>query len=391
MISMRKKQVILSIILLLVGTGIYFFQENKSRSANQSADTNETISTLPKTAEDLVKQSANEIVDPGLQQKNKSSNSQETTVSSICLDQNSTSFDCYELYFKDVVKAKGVSAAFVDLKQRYPQSPYIQSQCHPITHVIGNQAALIYSDVGIAYTKGDSYCWSGYYHGVMEGVIGVIPRESLPTKINGICTNIPGKSSYSFDYYNCVHGLGHGVMAITQNELFDSLKLCDNLVGTWEQSSCHGGAFMENVIVDNKNHFTEYLKPEEPLYPCTAVDDKYKGTCYLMQTSYMLKVTNSDFSKVFELCSQVGTFAATCYQSLGRDASGRSISNVTATKNTCDLGKDYDQKVNCIIGAVKDFVSYHHSDVQAKELCSAIAAELQPTCFSTVESYYKSF
>jgi len=149
--------------------------------------------------------------------------------------------------------------------------------------------------------------------------------------------------------------------------------------------------FMENVIVDNKNHFTKYLKPDEPLYPCSAADDKYKGTCYLMQTSYMLKVTNGDFSKVFALCSTVGGFAATCYQSLGRDASGRSISSIEPTKATCGLGKDYDQKSNCIIGAVKDFVSYHHSDVQAKQLCNALETELQSICTSTLNEYYKSF
>lgn len=388
----ENKKALLTIagLVLLAGGAFALFQD-KPIDAPQTP------------VEDLIKQSAREVTSPTPtnpgEQPNDNPNTTNsdpnnpntsTSVNDDCLDQYAQTFGCYEDYYKAVVSKQGVTAAFADLKTRYASNTYVQSQCHPITHVIGSAAADLYKDVGVAYTKGDSYCWSGYYHGVMEGVIGKISKTELAGKIDQTCANVPGKSSYSFDYYNCVHGLGHGVMAISQNELFYSLELCDNLTGPWEQSSCHGGAFMENIIVDNKNHFTKYLKPDEPLYPCSAVADKYKGTCYLMQTSYMLKVTNGDFSKVFDLCSQVGAFASTCYQSLGRDASGRSISNVQATKTTCDLGKDYDQRSNCIVGAVKDFISYHHSDVQAKELCAALTQDLQSICFSTAEQYYRS-
>jgi hypothetical protein len=180
-------------------------------------------------------------------------------------------------------------------------------------------------------------------------------------------------------------------MVITQNELFDSLNICDNLQDSWERTSCWSGAFMENIIVDNKNHFTKYLNPQDPLYPCNAVDDQYKGTCYLMQTSYMLKVTNEDFLQVFSLCGTAEqAFQSVCYQSLGRDASGHSVSNKEQTKATCNLGQNFFAKSNCIIGAVKDFISYHHSDTEARGLCSSLEdAELQSVCFSTAESYVK--
>ena len=146
---------------------------------------------------------------------------------------------------------------------------------------------------------------------------------------------------------------------------------------------------MENVIVDNKNHFTEYLKPSEPLYPCNAVEEKYKGSCYLMQTSYMLKVLDEDFSKVFELCGKADAkYVATCYQSLGRDASGHSSSNAEITKNTCGLGKNFDARSNCVIGAVKDFISYFHSDIQVRKLCDSLSDDLKNVCLTTTKGYY---
>lgn len=309
-------------------------------------------------------------------------------VSTECL-KNSVDFSCYENYYENLVAKKGLKVAFTDLKDRYKESAYVRSQCHPLTHVLGHAAVKLYPKVSSAYIYGDPFCWSGYYHGVMEGIVEKIGKASIIDNLSTICDGIPGKSTYSFDYYNCVHGLGHGLMALSSNELFDSLKTCDNLVGSWEQQSCYGGVFMENVIVDNKNHFTKYLKPTEPLYPCSAVDTKYKSPCYLMQTSYMLKITNGDFKRVFEFCSTAEEgFRTQCYQSLGRDASGRSISNAEITKATCELGSNFEQKSNCIIGAVKDFISYYHSDVEAKKFCNLLSTQLTEICLNVTASYY---
>lgn len=315
-----------------------------------------------------------------------------TSDSSVNSSYSCKDYDCTESYYGNLTTSSGAAAAFADLKQRYLNDSLIQSYCHQITHVIGRAEAKKYDSVSKAFTNGDSFCWSGYYHGVMETFVEKEDPQDIPNKINQICADVQGKSTYSFDYYNCVHGLGHGVMYINGNELFQALQVCDSLNGSWEQQSCGSGVFMENVLTDTKGHFTKYLKPDQPLYPCDASPEKYKMTCYLMQTSYMLKISNYDFSRVFELCGAVGEqYLDACYQSLGRDASGNSISDVNRTKATCLLGKNYRQQSNCIIGAVKDFISYHHSDVQAKQLCSALPQDLQDTCFSTAMQYYKAF
>lgn len=149
---------------------------------------------------------------------------------------------------------------------------------------------------------------------------------------------------------------------------------------------------MENIIADEINHFSKYLKTDDPLYPCNAVDEKYKNTCYLMQTSRMLALVGYDFAKVFDLCSMIGEpHVNTCYQSLGRDASGKTVSDIEKTKSNCLLGKDFRQQSNCVIGAVKDFISYHHSDVEAKKLCASLPRELKETCYSVATNYYRIF
>lgn len=306
--------------------------------------------------------------------------------------EGSTDFECYSNYYTALVKQKGVPEAMKVLKSEYNKNSYVVAQCHPFTHVIGHAAISIYPNVATAFKHGDPYCWSGYYHGAMEEISERTGLSKITSEINTICSEIPGKDTYSFDYYNCVHGLGHGIMAVNENKLFDSLKICDNLMGVWEQSSCYGGVYMENVMIDNNGEPTDYLKRDDPLYPCNAVETKYKTSCYLMQTSYALKVLNQDYSKVFALCRKADEgFQDICWQSLGRDASGGTSSNAVETKAKCDLGLDYREKSNCVIGAVKDFISYFHSDVEAKNFCNILSPDLTQVCLDTAVSYYKSF
>lgn len=383
---MRKNFILLLLLLLffLVLGGYFLIRTSNNESVILKAD----IAPV----ENFIAQSAKEVQDPQAGNSNYKDAKIDThgTLADICRDANN--FACYQAHYENLVKNKSIQAAFADLRIRYKQDMYVVAQCHPLTHVIGNEAVEKFNSVGEAYTQGDSFCWSGYYHGVMEKIVFKIGGENLLSKINDICADIQSKTSYSFDYYNCVHGLGHGIMALNNNELFDSLKQCDSLSGDWEKSACHGGVFMENIIVDNKDHFTKYLKAGDPVYPCNAVDQAYKNVCYLMQTSYMLKVTGGDFAKVFSICEQADAgYSNICYQSLGRDASGRTTSDYFRTKDICGLGKNFDQRSNCIIGAVKDFISYFHSDQQAKFFCNSLSAELQQLCTDTAIAYYASF
>lgn len=322
---------------------------------------------------------------------------EKVTINPDCINSvtstSTSTFACYESFYQKLVKESGPKEAMVDLKTRYNVEPYVKNECHQLAHVIGRAATAKYPTVDEAYIRGDSACWSGYYHGVIESVMLEIGTSNITFEtLDNICRNLAERERYSFNHYNCVHGIGHGAMYINDNELFVALDTCDKLKDPWEQSSCWGGVFMENIIADNKNHFTKYLKTDDPLYPCNAVREDQKSTCYLMQTSYMLKLRGGDFASVFELCGTVGeSYKDICYQSLGRDASGWTISDPIRTKSHCLLGPDDRAQSNCVVGAVKDFISYHHSDVQAKTFCNSLDENLKDICLSTAESYYVSF
>ena len=311
-----------------------------------------------------------------------------------CVGAQVSDFKCWEQRYEAMTTLDSPKAALKDIRQAYEKESFIVTNCHQLSHVIGRAAGKKFGDVSKAYAEGDNFCWSGYYHGVMEAIALITGPEKVLTELNTICEQVKANQTYSFYHYNCVHGLGHGVMAIENNELFTALNDCDKFNDSWERESCFGGAFMENVMSSlNPEHKTQYIKSDDPLYPCTAVEERHKTQCYLMQTSHALTVVNQDYAKVFELCGTVGSaYEATCYQSLGRDASGSTNSNIDQTKARCLQGPTLIAQENCVIGAVKDFLSYHHDDKQGLALCNSLPnAYLSNSCILTAQEYYKTF
>jgi hypothetical protein len=308
-----------------------------------------------------------------------------------CSGALSSDYACYQQRYQDLVRGFGVEGAFADLKDEYEENPFVKAQCHQMTHVIGRAAVDLYGDMTGAYSRGDNFCWSGYYHGAMEAVVAQIGPDKIVEEADTICDGLGEQGS--FYNYNCVHGLGHGFMGIQQNELFESLETCDTLKDKYDSESCYSGVFMENVMAAyNPSSSTKYLKADQPLYPCTDVEAKYKEECYKMQTSYALQAQGGSFGEVFDLCGGVeGNYRATCYQSLGRDASGQTVSDVDQTRSICMLGEDEEARSNCVNGAVMDFISYYSDDTQAKELCESLDTDLRDECLQTAKDFYRIF
>jgi len=313
---------------------------------------------------------------------------------SDCQGGQASQFSCWQSRYNTMVATQSPQAAFVDFKANYETNSYVKSNCHQIGHVIGRAAAQRYKTLSETYKQGDQFCWSGYYHGSIETIAQDIGPDKIMSQLTSVCAEFIKTSQYSFDHYNCVHGMGHGLMALKEDNLFTALKGCDLYDDSWQRESCYGGVFMENVMNEiNPGEQSDYLKKDDPLYPCTVVQDKYKQQCYLMQTSHALTVVNNDYSRVFELCGGLAApFDTTCYQSLGRDVSGQSSSNQAKTVELCMLGQTAVARQHCFTGAVKDYISYFHSDKEGLAMCNTIPdATLSASCIAEAGQYYRSF
>lgn len=312
-----------------------------------------------------------------------------------CQQATAKDYRCYAKYYADLAYNQGNAAAFKDMEQAYNTDGFVKAECHQLSHIVGRTSFEKSGSLEKAYSEGNNFCWSGFYHGAIEQAISSLGADKIKQDTANICGSFAKKELYSFNHFNCVHGLGHGLMAVASYNLHDSLKLCDNTNLAWEQESCYGGVFMENVMVASRGDgTTAYLDPARPLHPCKEVGSKYKQQCYLMQTSYILQHNGYDFAKTFEECANADEgFAATCYQSAGRDASGSTNSDVARTVDNCRKAPEGNVEAlrNCMTGAERDFVSYYHSDKQALELCAAFGGDLEQQCRADVENYYSTF
>lgn len=64
---------------------------------------------------------------------------------------------------------------------------------------------------------------------------------------------------------------------------------------------------MENVVgglSGTMGHYTEYLRDDDPIYPCDIVKTKYQPACYHYQTTHMNRVLDYDMAAVAALCTE---------------------------------------------------------------------------------------
>ena len=285
--------------------------------------------------------------------------------------------DCWRGFYRATIDLHGAAVALADLKARTLSREPAHEYCHELLHEIGARAYEESGSVAVAYQGGDPFCRAGYYHGVLEGAFA-IDGADLMNHLDQLCRGVPGKERYSYQYFSCVHGIGHGLMAFLDGDLFRSLDGCARLQGEWESISCAGGVFMENAARDPGE-----FRDDDPLYPCTAVEDRFVDACYQMQSSHILATNGGDFAAVFDTCRAIPQPRRTiCFESIGRDASGYSRGDDAKAAELCFFGADTNERDHCMIGAAVDFIQTQGAD-GARALCGA--AEGSALCLSRVE------
>jgi len=293
-----------------------------------------------------------------------------------CLDT-----DCRRQAFGNIAYRQGAKAALDLFDEKLSEQP-IEADCHRIAHTIGAASLEYYNgSVAKALAHGRSTCWSGYYHGVVERSFVGARRSELPKRSREICRD-PDIRKTSFLAYQCVHGLGHGLMIHTGYDLPASLRVCDQLETGWDSDSCEAGVFMENVS-SSYGVKSRWLRDNDLIYPCDVVAQKYKLYCYLMVTSRILAANGYDWKKTAETCRKSDRgWVATCFQSLGRDASGNSRQDAPKILDVCGLAGGMARE--CIYGAARDVTSNDASPRRAKGLCELAAVNVRAYCFEGI-------
>jgi hypothetical protein len=313
-----------------------------------------------------------------------------TTIDSC---KTASDFRCYEQAIGNIAFNEGDLKAFEVLNGLLQSNNEgVRADCHTITHNIGSATLARYKgDAAEAIGSGGAMqdatmCGSGFYHGLIEYALReAASPKALVAKVKGMCADHTALPT-TFARYQCLHGLGHGVMIFSGDNLPWALGMCDKLGDSWSEQSCSGGVFMQNFNPPDKlSPFQSiYVKKNDLLYPCDWVRTKYKFYCYLQITQHILAETNYDWKRAAATCSTApAPWNGICFQSYGRDASGASHYHADVADGYCKLtGK---QIAQCIYGVARDFANNDAGGTRAADFCNLQSAgTLRGFCFYAV-------
>ena len=253
---------------------------------------------------------------------------------------------------EDYVAAYGPAAAVADLKATEIETG---RYCHDAAHEAGR---IAYEHFGAAaFVLSGHECQAGALHGSTEALFADRGTSRLASDVAALCS-----ITNRFVRHQCHHGVGHGLMAWTSYEIHEALELCDVLegaeVGSEDRSSCYSGIFMENVVgglSGAMGHITEYLRPDDPHYPCDVVAERYRADCYYYQTSHMWQVFGGDMSKVAAECATLSDEARRlCFSSYGRDVGNQTRGDPAGAVELCGHAPAGADRIECLTGAAQD-------------------------------------
>jgi len=293
---------------------------------------------------------------------------------------------CYLQRFHGVITEFGTERALTVLEQVAAQDQSALTAGHPLAHEIGRLSFAHYGDAKTAFAHCREMFDSGCYHGVLEAVL-TSSADISPAAVGGLCDAAVGAGQSHFVKFQCVHGLGHGLL-MHFHEIPKALSFCDALPTSWDRESCYGGVFMENIVAVNTTNphhpHRHQLDSDDPLAPCNHVERKYQGACYLLQSSAILMLNGYNFSQAFKTCEQAPReFIDICYQSMGRDVSGFTLRDIERSYSICLQGSP--QYIHqCIVGVAKDFVNHSARAEPGLTFCQRVDSRYKGSCYEAV-------
>ena len=324
---------------------------------------------------------------------------------------------CYEDVLLTLVKQDKIRLALGALNLLGQRDDNITRYGHDYSHVIGINAWSPGKNIGEQYSQCSELFQSGCYHGVIQAFFAYQGTDSA--SVVALC-DTPGVSTSEWLRFQCVHGIGHGLVQSYTMNLPRALAGCDMLGRRWDSESCYGGAFMEFIVGGRGQSHHVHLPgakgstdsaaaggdehagmdhgpapdsfppfkvrdPTDLLYPCSVLGEKYQRGCYEMQAGLIVERTGLDFAKIAAVCDTSPLqWRATCYQGMGTYASGVSNREPEESIRLCSNGVAR-YRPWCFVGLVKNFVDVTANPDDGLAFCRRLGpTDIATSCYHAV-------
>jgi hypothetical protein len=303
---------------------------------------------------------------------------------------------CYEEIFLLATERGKVRLAMDALSVLDRKDPDLKRSGHDYTHVVGINAWEPGKDVSAIYEQCTSLYQSGCYHGVVQAYLAAQGTDS--TVVAALCDQIAVAHTVAWLRFQCVHGLGHGLVQTQSLHLPKALRGCDWLGTRWDRESCYGGAFMEFILAGRGQSHHPHMRKwaakgaadhgehaghdagehaehqmtaqsgntaadtfltrdrKDPLFPCSVLHERYLQSCYGMQAGIIIETAGADFGRIAGACDVAPEHVrGSCYQGIGTYVSGFFVLDPAKADHACSLGSPR-WRSWCYVGVVKNFI-----------------------------------
>jgi len=235
-------------------------------------------------------------------------------------------------------------------------------------------------------------CGNALYHGVIENYFSLkVLLEDVEVKdldFTSPCMNI-GSSLESNLHQQCVHGVGHSLATGYEYDVSKAVKRCDEFQERIDQDRCSDGLFMENNNENVKNGGGSF-DDENPYYPCTDVDDKYKFRCYFYQGYYILRLHENSYTQSFKVCekSPDEKFIGRCIGAISQEMSTAFYyNNHEKIVKMCDeVNPKY--QWDCVRNSLGGLTLYNDPDM-GNNFCNLVSPDLTEKCINSWKDLIK--
>lgn len=256
---------------------------------------------------------------------------------------------------------------------------------HLAVHQVGFHAYKLYGTEAILRCK-DYFLYACYHGAIIEAASD--QGLSSIAQMADTCKVTSGR------HFQCAHAVGHALLAMWDYDLPGALTDCDKIFSKETDfpdalSSCHNGAFMENLFGvhdwgTGEAPEREWLS-DDPYYPCTAFDKQYQKGCWLNQAARIYQMHGGDVVKTRELCEQIGNpeYTLWCVDNLARQIHPLTEGSVEKVFSLCrEIGPYWYEK--CVVVNAGSYYSVGDPAMAVTICRGELSPAAKADCYQTV-------
>jgi hypothetical protein len=284
------------------------------------------------------------------------------------------------IYYVGILKKEDPRVSLTELRKNIETDKALLRSCHAITHELGWEAYKKYEDFDKAMEYLDEVCNTGYMHGVIE--VKFAGSSDINADLKTVCVG--------HDEGRCMHGVGHGVMFYSTNDLPKSLSMCESFDLLSSEQYCAEGVFMENFSTDQKLHPSKYLSEDNFFYPCGEQKVRYKYSCYYYAPLFYLAHEHT-YPEAIQWCNEAeANFINNCIRGVAAVVTKQNIGEPKLIEAICNSA-DPKRVASCIDGMIGIYLNHYNSLDKALQICDTLIESNKKACISGAKTREGNF